>query len=244
VPSASPAAAPANPDSPARPQGRPVDDASSVERDSRVPESPPGRLRIAVEQTVPTDAARFFAEALAAHRAGNLAVARPLYERVLTLAPNDADALNNLGVLLSTEREFDRALELLRRAAAVAPTNAGTWNNIGAALREQGHAAEAATAFRRALMLDPQHQGAKVGLAQQYLATGAPAQARALLDEVLAANPALAEAHYTLGQALELLGDRAGAIRSYAAFMRLAPARLAEHVERVRRHVDSLSALP
>jgi len=212
---------------------------------SREPAAPaPGRLRVAIEQPRTSEASRLFAEALAAHRAGQLDVARPLYERVLSLTPDDADALNNLGVLLSAQRNYDRALELLRRAAVVAPNNAGTWNNIGAALREQGHDSEASAAFQHALTIDPRHQGAKVGLAQHFLATNLPSQARALLEEVLLANPNLAEAHYTLGQTLELLGDPAGAIREFSAFIRLAPPRLSEHVDRVRRHVDSLSARP
>jgi Tfp pilus assembly protein PilF len=195
-----------------------------------------------MEQPRQSDAATLLAEAIAAHRAGDLALARALYERVLLIAPNDADALNNLGVLFSGDREFDRALNLLGRAAAVAPRNAGIWNNIGAALREQGHGSEAVAAFQHALAIDPQHQGAKIGLAQQFLLIGSAPQARALLEEVLSANPTLPEAQYALGQALELQGDRAGAIRAFSAFMRLAPARLAAHVERVRRHVDSLSA--
>lgn len=223
-------------------QGRPVE--QSEPPVAVAPSRPPGRLRIAVQEPTTSDAASLFAHALAAHRANDLAVARPLYERVLALAPNDADALNNLGVLMTSLREFDRALDLLRRAASIAPQNAGTWNNIGAALREQGHGIDASAAFRHALGIDPQHQGAKVGLAQQYLASGAAADARRLLEEVLVLNPNLAEAHYTLGQALEVLGDRAGAVREYSAFIRLAPARLAEHVERVRRHVDSLTAQP
>jgi Tfp pilus assembly protein PilF len=195
-----------------------------------------------LEQPRQSDAAHLLAEAIAAHRAGDLALARALYERVLLIAPNDPDALNNLGVLFSGDREFDRALTLLRRAATVAPRNAGIWSNIGAALREQGHGSDVVAAYQHALAIDPQHQGAKIGLAQQYLSIGALAQARGLLEEALSANPILPEAQYALGQALELQGDRAGAIRAFSAFMRLAPAGLAAHVERVRRHVDSLSA--
>lgn len=231
-----------NSDSRAELQGEPSDPVPAPPRvDPPRPLLPSGRLRIAVEQPVTTDVARLFAEALTFHRAGYLAAARPLYERVLTIAPNDADALNNLGVLLSAQREFDRALDLLRRAASVAPNNAGTWNNIGAALREQGRGSDASAAFRHALSIDPNHLGAKVGLAQHYLATGAPAEARVLLEEVLSLNPGLAEARYTLGQTLELLGDRPGAVREFSAFMRYAPPRLSDHVERVRRHVDSLT---
>lgn len=202
-----------------------------------------GRLRIAVEPPpIQPEAGRLFAEALAAHRGGDLATAQALYERVLLLAPNHADALNNLGVLRSGQREFDRALDLLRRAASIAPRSAGIWNNIGTALREQGHGSDAVAAFRHALTIDPQHQGARVGLAQQYLAIGSVAQARRLLEDVLTANPSLPEAHYALGQALELQGDRVGAIRAYSEFIRRAPPGLAEYAERTRRHVDSLSS--
>ncbi len=242
---------PANPPSTTRLQGGtvPPGTASAVvpTEPTQVPTSvarapTTSQLRIAVERPRTDDASRLFTEALTAHRAGNLDVARPLYERVLVLTPNDADALNNLGVLLSAQKQFDRALELLRKATTLAPRNAGTWNNIGAALREQGKNEEAAAAFRTALGIDPMHAGAKVGLAQQYMATGQPALARTLLEEVVAANAELAEAQYTLGQALEQLGDREGAIRAFSAFMRVAPARLGEHVERVRRHVESLRA--
>ncbi|HYC53297.1 MAG TPA: tetratricopeptide repeat protein [Gemmatimonadaceae bacterium] len=212
---------------------------TSRESPANAPVNRSGRLDIAVEAPRNADAARLFSEAVAAHRAGALDLAKPLYERVLTLSPRDGDALNNLGVILSEEKNFDRALDLLRRATAASPRNAGAWNNIGAVLREQGRAAEAIEAFRQALVIDPTHLGARVGLAQQYLA-GSPATARELLLPVLQGNPSLAEAHYTMGQAQERLGDRAAAIASYAAFIRYAPARLAGHVELVRKRMEAL----
>lgn len=223
-----------------------VADRPSVERrSSGEPQArQAGTLRISVEQPRTVDATRLFAQAIAAHRAQDLPRARSLYEQVLAIAPNDADALNNLGVILSTERQFDRAEALLRRAVSIAPQNAGAWNNIGALMREQGKADEAIAAFRQALAIDPQHQGARVGLAQQYLATNALVQSRELLESVLRVSPALPEAHYTLGQVLELEGDRGGAIAAYSAFIRFAPARLASHVELVRRRIEALSAAP
>jgi len=229
------------------PQGQPRPGAATVAS----PPSPSarevqsaGRLRIAVDMPRQPESARLFGEAVAAHRAGDLPTARSLYERVVVLAPNDADALNNLGVLLSTQRDFNRALDVLRRAASISPSNAGVWNNIGTVLRQQNRSSDAIAAYRHALTLDPNHQGAMVGLAQQYLAISAPAQARVLLEDVVAMNPALAEAQYTLGQVLELQNDRAGAIRAYSAFIELAPPTLGDYVEPVRRRVDALSRNP
>lgn len=201
-----------------------------------------GRLRIAVEQPREGEAARLFAAGVAPHRAGDLEAARSAYERVLVLAPNDVDALNNFGVLLAAVRDLDRAEAMLRRAVRIAPRHTGAWNNLGTVLAQRGQAADAIAAFQQALALDPQHQGARVSLAQQFLAIAAPEKAREVLEEVLAANPSMPEAHYALGQAYEMEKDWAGAIRSYEAFVRVAPARLAADVGRVQQRIQMLAA--
>lgn len=219
--------------------------AAAVLQAQQKTEGPPpaaGALRIAVEQPRGEDVVQLFAMGVAAHRAGDLVNARIAYERVLSIAPRDVDALNNMGVLLSALREFDRAEQLLRRAIALSPRNAGAWNNLGTVLRERGQPSDAIAAFQYALSIDPEHQGARVSLAQQFLAIGSLPQARQILEEVLAANPAVPEAQYALGQVLELQGDKAGALRAYGTFIRIAPGRMAAHVDRVRRHIDALNA--
>ena len=219
-----------------------------VAADSDAPATPlreplqSGRLRIAVEQPREGDAARLFAIGVAAHRAGDMPAARSAYERVLALAPNDVDALNNMGVLLAASRELDGAESMLRRAVRLSPRHTGAWNNLGTVLAQRGQSADAISAFQQALALDPQHQGARVSLAQQYLAIGAAGKAREVLEEVLAINPSMPEAHYAMGQAYEMDKDWAGAIRAYGAFIRVAPPRLAADVERVQQRVQMLSA--
>jgi len=108
-------------------------------------------LRIAVEQPRDPGAAELFAMAVTAHRSGDLSTARGLYERVLTLAPSDVDAMNNLGVLLLSTRDFDRSEQLLRRAVALAPRNANVWSNLGNLLRDRGRSSDAVAAYQQAL---------------------------------------------------------------------------------------------
>lgn len=200
-----------------------------------------GRLRIAIEQPRAYEAARFFTIGVAAQRAGDLDAARGAYERLLALSPNDVDALNNLGVLLGAQREYDRAEQVLRRAVRLAPRNAGAWSNLGTVLSQSGRTPEAIAAFQQALDIDPLNSGARVNLAQQHLAIGASRRARELLEEAVATSPQLAEAQYTLGQACEAQQDWGCAIRAYEAFVRVAPARMAADVERVRQRVQALS---
>lgn len=199
-------------------------------------------LRIAIDQPRQAEAAGLFEEAVRAHRANDLPTARPLYERLLLVTPDDPDLLNNLGVLLSAQREYERATAFLRRAVALAPGNAGAWTNLGFTLRAQGRTGDAIAAFQRALLLDPKRLGARISLAQQYITIGSLPQARELIDQLIVDEPASAEAQYTRGQLLELQGDPAGAVRAYEEFLRLASPSLASYSERVRRHLDTLAA--
>jgi Tfp pilus assembly protein PilF len=241
VDSKAPATAPASTPrrTPVEPRPVPARRPATPPAVSRGTESP--GLHITVDQPNLAEAARLFAIGVAAHRSGDLAAARSAYGRVLVLSPTDVDALNNLGVLLLTLREFDQAEQVLRRAVSLGQTNAGAWNNLGTVLRERGRSAEAIAAFQRALAIDPRHDGAKVSLAQQYLVISSLGQARQLLEEVTASNPAHPEANYALGQVLERLGDKPGAIRAYEAFIRNAPPALAAYVENVRRRVEALA---
>ena len=206
--------------------------------------APTGQLRVAVDQPRATEVARLFAMGVSAHRAGDAASARSAYEQVLAIAPNDVDALNNLGVLHTGLREFDRAESALRRAIALAPSSAGAWNNLGAVLRERGRSADAIAAFQRALSIDPRHAGARVGLAQQYLVISSLGQARVLLESVLRDAPSSPEAAYALGQVLERQGDKAGAVRAYQTFVQFAPPALSAYTEAVRVRIETLSRAP
>src|SRR5205085_414467 len=157
-------------------------------------------LHIAVEQPRDANAAELFVLAVTAHRAGDLISARSLYERVLLLVPADIDAMNNLGVLLQSTRDFDRAEQLLRRAVSLSPRNANVWSNLGNVLRDRGQTNDAIAAYQHALTVDSQHPGARISLAQQYMAISAFPEAKAILELLVAENPSSVEAQYTLGQ--------------------------------------------
>jgi Flp pilus assembly protein TadD len=219
----------------ATPQGRPRDPGAAAARVRGI-----DGLRISVDRPRDVEYSRMFEQAVQAHRANDTSTARALYERLLSIAPDDPDLLNNFGVLLSSAREFDRAMDLLHRAVRLAPRNASAWTNLGYALREDGKPSQSIAAFQEALALDPRRPGVRVNIAQQYMALGSLAEARQAVDRLLADEPMSAEAHYTRGQLFELQGDRASAAREFADFLRFAPPRLAPYAQRVRQHLDSL----
>lgn len=96
-------------------------------------------------------AANLRARAVAAHRAGRLDEAFPLYREHLRQTPSDAHAWTNLGALLRKRGQHDAAALCQRRAHALAPDDAAILGNLGNALHDSD-ALDEALEVRRALV--------------------------------------------------------------------------------------------
>jgi Flp pilus assembly protein TadD len=84
---------------------------------------------------------------------GNYREAIPLYERALTLSPNQASVLNNLALAHAMEGSADKAEPLLQRAAA-AGEDARVNQNLALVLGIQGKYDEARTVASRNMPAD------------------------------------------------------------------------------------------
>lgn len=89
------------------------------------------------------------------HMEGDLAAAAALYEQVLAARPDNADALNLLGVVALQCGAPDQAADLLRQAVALDDKHPGYLNNLGQALDALGDVGEALRYYRAALALAP-----------------------------------------------------------------------------------------
>lgn len=78
-------------------------------------------------------------------------------ERALSLAPDHAEAQNNLGLALMTQGKVSKAIVHYQRALALKPNVAGTHYNLGLGLWAQGQVEQAAFQFERVLALQPDH---------------------------------------------------------------------------------------
>ena len=96
------------------------------------------------------------ASALAAHRAGRLDQAEPLYRDLLAAEPDHAEGLHLLGVLLHQTGRHQPAADLIARALDRDGANADYHNNRGEVCRALGRADEAAVHFPRLASVHPQ----------------------------------------------------------------------------------------
>jgi tetratricopeptide (TPR) repeat protein len=153
------------------------------------------------------------------HRAGRLAEAEALYERILALSPRQPDALHLLGLAAHQRGDHARAEALIQSAIAIHPDAAAYHNSLGTVLLARGQPAAAIESFRCALELNPNYAEAHNNLGNAYQKLGQTAgdldAAIASYRRALACRPDYAEAHSNLGRALHTAGDLDAAITSY-----------------------------
>ena len=120
------------------------------------------------------------------HGAGRLDEARRLYDSVLGVAPDHADALHLRGLIETQTGDHAAAAGLIGRAIAAEPAVAEYHNNLGIALRHLGRLDAAVAAYDTALSLKPDFAEAhtNLGIVRYQAADGDPAMAcfRAALD--------------------------------------------------------------
>jgi tetratricopeptide (TPR) repeat protein len=143
-----------------------------------------------------------FAQAIAKHRAGDLAGAIAGYRELLARVPDHGHALNNLGIALKAEGRLGEARDILARATSLHPDNPHFGYNLGNALGALGDAKAAAAEYRRVLAKAPDHVGALGNLGLLLLDRGEEIEARNLLERALARGVDRLDAWHNLGTAL------------------------------------------
>jgi predicted TPR repeat methyltransferase len=94
-------------------------------------------------------------KAVAVHKAGRIAEAKKIYERILKRRPEDPDALNFLGMLEYQRGERRRSRALLEKSVQSAPGNPHAWLNLGNVRMADGDTDGAAAAYEQATRLAP-----------------------------------------------------------------------------------------
>jgi tetratricopeptide (TPR) repeat protein len=111
-------------------------------------------------------------------------LAKLSYQRALSLKPNYAEAINNLGAVYYAEKKYHQAEKLYQRAAKLTPQAASIYANLGAVYFTERKFSRGAEAFRTAFALDPQ---VFTGDSAQMIAIPSAAEERARLDYCMAA---------------------------------------------------------
>lgn len=162
-----------------------------------------------------SDAAPILAEAKQRHQAGLTDEADALYRQVLSLDPDNVDALHMRGVLASQRGEVDAAIGLIERAAALNVESTTILSNLGTVYRSAGRLAQAEASFRAALDMQPTAAMTRFNLANTLAAQGQLEAAIAEYERALRDDPGNPGIRNNLAAALKTAGRFESAVELY-----------------------------
>ena len=128
------------------------------------------------------DVEKLFVRALELQQAGDILGAIDTYKAALTIQPDRADALSNLGAAYVRLGQYDEAIKHYDAALVSEPMNGAVRLNLALAYYKSARPQLAIPHLKRVLASDPEAKNAFLVLADCYLQTGEHRQAIALLQ--------------------------------------------------------------
>lgn len=112
-----------------------------------------------------------------------------LFHRSLAVAPDNALALNNIGVHLVNLGRYDEAMKYLARGIKLYPTKPSYYQNYGICLVSKGDDMNAIIHFQKAIKLDPKLYGSYLNLGLIQSRRGYNDEALKYLEKAMEINP-------------------------------------------------------
>ena len=157
------------------------------------------------------------------HRSGQYELAAMLYRQILTVTPNNPDALHLLGVLHNERGDHTTAVALIGQAITLRPEAADYYVNLAEAHRALRQDEQAIACCRKALQLRPDHAAALVNLGTTLHGLGRSAEAVEPLRRAAQLQPNSVQLHTRLGDLLRQLGCAEEALSHFQRAVALAP---------------------
>lgn len=163
------------------------------------------------------------ARAMELARAGQGEAASTILTGILSVIPEEPDALQLLGMIARTAKENDKAAAFFQRSLKANPAQPHVFNNLGNALLDLKRPKEAVEAYQAALKLQHGYADALTNLGLAHLALENPAAAQDALERAVKAAPGNAKAWSALGRALRGAHRMDEAIAAFQTALSLRP---------------------
>jgi len=166
--------------------------------------------------------------AISHHQAGELSEAQVIYQKILKLMPDNADALHYLGLIYYQTGDSELAVTLISKAVTISATHL-MHSNLGAALQAQGRHDLAVENYQAAIVLKADYADAYNNLGAALQEQGKLGESIKAFQKALALNPNDASAQNNLGNAFLTQGDLKGALACYRSSLKLNADNLSTH---------------
>ena len=154
---------------------------------------------------------------------GNIDRAQILYDSILRAHPNLPWLCAEVGLMLSSEGRFGRALPYLQRAIELDSLDIDSYVALANAHDGLGQNAEAIRLYRRSLLLAPDHVDARFNLGRLLYVTGELDKAEAAYRDLIARHADHWKAYNNLGLVLLERGEPTAAMAPLRSALKLKP---------------------
>lgn len=141
------------------------------------------------------------------HQVGHLVHAAAIYRFVLDEQPDNAIAMQYLGVTAYQSGDCETAIGLIEGAISIQSSIPDFHNNLGLVFQAQGRLDQAIGCYRHALSLNVNYVEAYNNLGLALEAAGKPDESLAHYEHAIALRPDFAQAHWNYSIALLVTGD-------------------------------------
>jgi tetratricopeptide (TPR) repeat protein len=151
----------------------------------------------------------------------------------------NADSLNNQGVLLLEQGAAAQARDYFEKALKLAPDHEKALNNMGLSLYAQGRTAEALNYYERAVKVNPGNIETCVNMGIALRSRRDFTRAAEVFQKALALNPAHPETLYNYGLLLKDMGQQDKSRICFEQFLKTAPPHLQGVADSVRMYLQA-----
>ena len=97
------------------------------------------------------------------HQEGKTDIAQELYNQVLKIDPNHSQSLNNIAIIFTNLKDYQKAINTYEKAIAIDSNYTDAHSNLGIIFKELGEIEKAKSYFEKAIELDPLNKKYMVG---------------------------------------------------------------------------------
>lgn len=166
-------------------------------------------------------------QAINLHVSGNLDDAEALYRHVLSVQPDQPDAIHFLGVLAYNRGNLELAKKYIQKAIELVPDNAGCYTNMGNVFQKEKNYGEAIKWYGKGIDLNPDNKMAYCNLGVAYTKLDRLDDAKDVLKNAIRIDPSYTEAYANLCETYKFRGEYVKAQECCIQALRIDP----EHVQ-------------
>ncbi|MGL5081916.1 MAG: tetratricopeptide repeat protein [Microcoleaceae cyanobacterium] len=161
--------------------------------------------------------------AITCHEQGELESAKQIYQNILELQPDHAEAWLNLGILHYDFEDYEASLKALVKSAELEPSEGNVHYYIGLCLEKMNQLGQAISAYQKAIELEPSLINAYNNLGNIWYQRSEFAEAEMYYRAAIATSPYFWGSHLNLGNILLDQHRLEEAIEAYQTALKLQP---------------------